>query len=182
MNRYPNAAEGLKLMFYGEIVAIIGAFLGIIPLLGGLLALAGGVVSLVGLNKAGADDEGYRTAFMLTIINIIVSLVSSFAGDGVFGTLVGIVSSVLSLAVIYFVCITTANLLHSVGASELERKGNTVWTINLVCTIVSVAVMLLAYIPIVNILAAVVGVISALVALVGYIMYLMFLNGSYKVL
>ena len=180
MFRYPNASDGLKLMFYGEILVIIGTLLVWLPLVGVLLLLIGGIVSLVGLNRAGKDDEGYRTAFMLNIINIIVGLFSG--GNGTLSAIMSIISSLISLAVIYFVCTTTANLLHSVGAVETEQRGRTVWNINLVCTVVSVVLMLLAFIPIVNILAAVGMIIVVIAELVGYVLYLMFLNASYQAL
>lgn len=182
MNRYPNAAGGLTLMFYGQIVTIIGMFLAWVPLIGALTALAGGVLYLVGLYKAGPDDEGYRTAFMVSIVSIVVNVVSSFVGEGFMATLTSIVSSVLSLAVIYFVCVTTSNLLHSVDQEALSDRGLTVWKINLVCTVVTVAVALLAYVPLLNILAAIAAVLILIVELVGYIMYLMFLNSSSKAL
>lgn len=182
MNRYPNAANGLKLMFYGQIVTIIGMFLSWVPLVGLLIVLAGGIVNMVGLYKAGSDDQGYRTAFMLTIVGIVVNIVSSFAGNGFWGSMVNIISSVVSLAVIYFVCITTGNLLHSIGEDALSDRGHTVWMINLVCTVVAVVVTLLAYVPVLNILAALAAIVMVIVELVGYIMYLMFLNSSSKVL
>lgn len=178
MNQYPNAAAGLRLMFFGEILTIVGSFLAWIPFLGVLVILAGGIVSLVGLNRAGADDEGYRTAFMLTIVNIVVGLVGGFILSG----LASIVSSILSLAVIYFVCITTSNLLHSVGATDIEQRGRTVWTINLVCTVISVVLNLLLFIPILNVLAVIGVFIVAIVELVGYILYMMFLNASAQAL
>lgn len=179
MRNYPNASEGLKLMFYGEIVAIIGAF---IPFVGVLLVVVGGIVSLVGLNKAGTDDEGYRTAFMLTIISIVVSVISGFLGQSVLGSLLNIVSSILSLAIIYFVCITTANLLCHAGATDLADRGRKVWNINLSCTVLGVVLTLLLFIPVLNILAIVGVIVVAIIELVGYIMYLMFLHGSYKAL
>lgn len=62
MNQFPKAANGLKLMFYGEILAIIGIFLTLI-LIGPVISLVGSIMVLVGLYQAREDDEGYGTAF-----------------------------------------------------------------------------------------------------------------------
>lgn len=178
MNRYPNAAEGLKLIFYSQIVSIIGTLLAVIPLVGVILILVAGVMNLMGLNKAAADDDGYRTAFQLTIAAVILKLVGVF----VLPNLLGQAASILSLAVLYFVCTTTARLLRSVDQHDLADRGELVWKINLVCTVVSVVCYILAYIPVLNVLAAIVAVVVAIVSLVGAILYLLFLSKSYKVL
>ena len=178
MNRYPNAAEGLKLVFYSQIVSIIGALLSVIPLVGVVLILVSGVMNLVGLNKAAADDTGYRTAFQLTIARIVINLISIF----VLTDLLSQVASLLSLAVIYFVCMTTARLLRGIEEHALADRGELVWKINLVCTVVNVVIYVLSFIPVLNVLAAIAAVVVLIVSLVGAILYLMFLNGSYKVL
>ena len=182
MKQYPNAANGLKLMFYGEILTIIAPLFLLVPWVGTILILIGGVLSLVGLNQAGSDDAGYRTAFVLTIVNLVLSIVVLFVGDGFLATLIGLCSSVLSLLIVYYVCITTANLLHSIGEENLSSRGRTVWMINLICTVVGVVISLLMYIPILNVLAMAASIIMVIVQLIGYILYLMFLYGSCKVL
>ena len=182
MKQYPNAANGLKLMFYGEILTIIAALFLLVPWVGTILTLIGGIVSLLGLNQAGSDDAGYRTAFALTIANLVLSIVGAFVGDGFLATLISLCGSVLSLLIVYYVCITTANLLHSIGEENLSSRGRTVWMINLICTVVGVVIGLLMYIPVLNILAMAASVIMVIVQLIGYILYMMFLNGSYKAL
>lgn len=182
MRKYPNAADGLKLMFYAQIIVIVGAVLSLVPVLGSVIVIVGSIVSLVGLYKTQADDSGYQMAFYVTIASIVVGVIKNFAGNGIFGSLVGIVNTVLNLAIIYYVCTTTSNLLHSVGNEALANRGITVWKIYLVVTIIAVVCSVVAYIPVLNIIASVVVLVAAIVTLVGYILYLMFLNGSYKAL
>lgn len=180
---YPNAANGLKLVFYAEILAVIGGILMILPTVGSVFLLVSGLLALVGLNRAGADEEGYRTAFMLSIVSVVVSAVSMFTrADSFMGSLVSIVSGIVSLIIIYFVCTTTSKLLRTVGREALYQRGHTVWTINLACTVLGVVLSMLMFIPILNVLAAFAGVIVGIVKLVGYVLYLMFLYGSYKAL
>jgi hypothetical protein len=178
--RYPNAAEGLKWVFYGEILGIVGVvFAFVSALLGVILMVAGGVLGIMGLNKAKTDDTGYQMALYVIIASIVVSIIKALLnGVPVLGTLMSIVSAIVSLALIYYVCITTSNLLHSQGQESLSARGVTVWKLNLVTTIISIVCTLLAVIPILNILAAVVSFFAAIVALVGYVMYLLFLNNA----
>ncbi len=183
MDRYPNASEGLKLLFYAQILIIVGTLLSLVPIVGSLIVLTGGILDLVGLHRAGQDDEGYRTAFMLSIASIVVNLLNGFADSESFlASLLSVVSSLVSLGIIYFVCITTSNLLHSVGKEALSQRGITVWKINLVCTAVGVALTLLIFIPVLNILAAIGAIAVAIAEIVGYVLYMMFLSNSYKTL
>ncbi len=182
MKSYPMASDGLKLMFYGEIVTIIGSVLSLVPIVGVILRILGPVLAAYGLFKAAGDDEGYRTAFYLTIAQVVVNLISAFFKSGIVKSLLSIVSTIIGLAIVYYVCTTTANLLHAVGQEQQSAKGRTVWLIYLICALVSVVVQILAIIPILNILAAAIGIIMLIVQLVGYILYLIFLYKSGKVL
>lgn len=185
MSHYPNASEGLKLLFYAQILIIVGTLLSLVPIVGSLIVLAGGILDLVGLNRAGQDDEGYRTAFTLVIVSIVVDVLSGFAGSKGFlflATPLSIASILVSLGIIYFVCITTSNLLHSVGEEALSQRGITVWKINLLCTALSVVLVLLMVIPVLNILAAIGEIAVTIAEIVGYVLYMMFLSGSYKAL
>lgn len=181
MRQYPKAAEGLKLMFYGEVLTIVSIVLLLVPTLSVLLTLAGGIVSMVGLYRAGEDDTGYRTAFELTIAKVVLNLLGLFT-DGVLASLVSLCGSVAALLTVYFVCITTARILRAVGEETLAARGRTVWMINLVCTVVGGVIGLAAYIPLLNVLAVLAAVLMAVVELVGYILYMMFLYGSCRAL
>ena len=66
MNQYPNAAAGLRLMFIGQILTIVGALLIWVPIVGPLIGIAGTALELVGIYKAGEDDENYRGALRHT--------------------------------------------------------------------------------------------------------------------
>lgn len=171
MRSYPKAAGGLKLLFIAEILAIVGAVLSLVPILGPILLIVAQVLVLVGLYQASTDDEGYKTAFIITIVNLVVSVVSIFA-DGVFASVLGIVDTVLNLAVAYFVINTTVNLAHSMGKDELSAKGQKVWKLYLVCAVASIVIALLSFIPV---LAAALGILLVIFNLIAYILYLIFL-------
>lgn len=180
--RYPNAANGLRLMFIGQILMIVGVLLAWVPLVGALLIIAAPVVELLGVYKAGDDDENYRGALVFVALVLMVNFISGFKGEGFLGSILDMASEVLSLLVVFSVCNTTSNLLHSIGQEELARRGGTVIKIYTACTAISIVCGVLGIIPIINIAAALVNGISGLVMVAGYVMYLLFLNGSSKVL
>lgn len=180
--RYPNAASGLRLMFLGQILMIVGVLLAWVPLVGALLIIATPVAELVGVYKAGDDDENYRGALVFVALVLMVNFISGFKGEGFGGSILDMASEILSLLVVFSVCNTTSNLLHSIGQEELSQRGGTVIKIYTACTAISIVCRVLGIIPIINIAAALVNGISSLVMVVGYVMYLLFLNGSSRVL
>lgn len=182
MYQYPNAANGLKLMFIGQILAIVGVLLIWVPLVGSLIVIAGGVVEILGLYKASGDDESYRTALMFIAISVVVNLIAGFLEPGILTSLLSVVATILSLLAVIQVCTTTSNLLHSVGNEALSQRGSTVIKLYVVCTVVSLACSVLGVIPIVNIVAGLVSIVAAIAQLVGYVLYLMFLYSSSKAL
>ena len=172
MERYPMAADGLHTMFNGQILAIVGVVLFFIPLVGSVLAIVGGILYIVGMYKAREEDEGYRTAFILSIVNLVVNLLP--------GTLGEIASTVVGLLVVYFVCTTTARLLREVDADDVADLGMRVWTINLMCAVASVVISVLVLISFS--LGAVLAMALVVVELVGGVLYLVFLSRAWKAL
>ena len=106
MTDYTTAGRGLKTMFIGEIVCLFS----FIPFVG----LIGLIVTLVGLNTASKAHPGYKTAFTIAIVNIVVSLLCVFLGP------LSILVSILSVVMVYMICTTSAELLCEKGADGLE--------------------------------------------------------------
>ena len=164
------AGSGLEKMFYGQILSILV----IIPLVGWIAAIVGIVLFLVGLHEAAGADEGYRTAFYVEIGILVLSVLAVFIG------VLNIVTSILSLVVIYLVCTTTAACLRS-KATWHGSPGTVcvevLWGLHglvVVCSILSL-------IPLVNILAMVVIVPASIASVVGGILLLIFLYRACKV-
>lgn len=161
MTDYSMAGKGLNRMFIGEILYILA----IIPLIGGILALAGYIVMLVGLYTAGKADDGYRTAFFLTIASLILGFIP-------FLSLIG---SIFNIITTYLVCTTTACLLTERGDLETAAKGLFVWKLYAACLVVSLVCALLLFVPLINVAAILMEVVVGIASLVGGILYLMFL-------
>ncbi len=183
MGTYSHAANGLKKVFMAQIISIIAAVLAIIPGLG-IISLIGAILclilSVIGLNEASMDHSGFRTALILSVVNIIISLFTS--GDGWLSAIMSIVSSILSLASLYYVCHTASYLLRNLGETAIAANGDTVWNINLICTVAAVICSILAVVPLINILASLASVIIVIVSLIAGIMYMVFLNNCAKAL
>ena len=47
MGQYPNAGAGIKQVFVGEILVVVGALFSLIPLVGALIIIAGFVLTLM---------------------------------------------------------------------------------------------------------------------------------------
>ena len=169
---YTAAGSGLKKVFIGEILSILS----FIPLVGGILALVGLILNLVGLNEASRASEGYRTAFTLSIVSIVLAVLTLVL------PILSVVGSILSFVVVYLVCITTADILDECGDSDTAAKGRFVWKLYVVCTVILVVCGLVALIPGAAILAGLVIIPTAIASLVAGIQYLIFLYRAYNFL
>lgn len=190
MGYLSNAAKGLKMMFWAQIVSIFAAIFSAIPLIG-VIGYYGTVVcyviTIAGVYVAGKDDEGFKKAFILTIISLVSSLVAvifsfiPFVG-GVLSSIVSVLTSILGLIVKFYIITTIAGVLRKIGANDVADRGRTVWRIVMLCTVARAIISLLILIPILNIIGALLAAIFAVVEIVGSILYLIYLYKSYKAL
>lgn len=182
MNKYQNAASGLKMMFIASIGAIICAVVAVIPLIGiigGIGALVFGIMSLLGLNKAGRDIEGCKKAFMLTLIQIVLNVLSTFLGAvPVVGLILSLATYVVSFLIVYFVCTSVAAVMREIGQDSIASTGETVYKINLVCYAVMIIAVILAMIPALLVIAGIVSIVVSIASVVAEILYMIFLYKS----
>ena len=132
MMTYPHAAAGLKTVYQARLVGLISIVLVIVPIVQVLAVAAmliAGFLALVGLAQCRKDDKGYRIAFNMIIASLVTdlstNLVSAYAGTegfaGICGNILSIATDVLSLASLYFVCITTNRLLPAADDPRQHR-------------------------------------------------------------
>lgn len=196
MMTYPNAAAGLKTVYQARLVWLISIVLVIVPIVQVLAVAAmliAGFLALVGLAQCRKDDKGYRTAFNMVIAglvtNLAASLVSAYAGAegfaGICSNILSIATDVLSLASLYFVCITTNRLLKEVAAAEnLIDRGIVVWKLNVVCTVILLVCYLLRMIPgnIAAIIAGYLAIFAVIAQIIGTVLYILYLRNAYRAL
>ena len=193
---YPNAAAGLKTVYQARLVGLISIVLVIVPIVQVLAVAAmliAGFLALVGLAQCRKDDNGYRTAFNMVIAglvtNLAASLVSAYAGAegfaGICSNILSIATDVLSLASLYFVCITTNRLLKETAAAKnLIDRGIVVWKLNVVCTVILLVCYLLRMIPgnIAVIIAGHLAIFAVIAQIIGTVLYILYLRNAYRAL
>lgn len=193
---YPHAAAGLKTVYQARLVGLISIVLVIVPIVQVLAVAAmliAGFLALVGLAQCRKDDNGYRTAFNMVIAglvtNLAASLVSAYAGAegfaGICSNILSIATDVLSLASLYFVCITTNRLLKEVAAAEnLIDRGIVVWKLNVVWAVILLVCYLLWMIPgnIAAIIAGYLAIFAVIAQIIGTVLYILYLRNAYRAL
>lgn len=193
---YPHAAAGLKTVYQARLVGLISIVLVIVPIVQVLAVAAmliAGFLALVGLAQCRKDDKGYRIAFNMIIASLVTdlstNLVSAYAGTegfaGICGNILSIATDVLSLASLYFVCITTNRLLKETAAAEnLIDRGIVVWKLNVVCTVILLVCYLLQMIPgnIAAIIAGYLAIFALIAQIVGNVPYILYLHNAYRAL
>lgn len=178
MSMYETAGKGLMYLFWAQIIALFS----FIPFLGGFISLAAGILAIYAFYTMSQSTSGYKSAFILTIAQLVVSVITLLIfKSGFMNSVFNMVLSVINFLIVYFVCNSTGELLYGVDNALATRAG-TLWKIYLICTAVSIVCSLLSVIPIINILAALVGGLIIIVQLVASILYMIFLWQSQKVL
>lgn len=173
--KYSRASVGLHQMYIAEIISVACLILAFVPLIN-IFAVIGALVAsimiLVGLSKLTKVHEQYNTAFILLIVNIVVSIINSFAG-GWFSALLDIVGSVLNLFSAYCIIDATNSLLAELGNQNIADKGCQLKKLYIAVCAVSVAGTLVsALFTFLATILSIVGTILSIIVLVLYIPYL----------
>ena len=172
-----TVSKALLWVFIAEILSIFSGQ----GVIGSIIGIVAFVLNLVALYGASKHEQGYHTAVILSIVGTVVSVVGAIVGEStVMASIVSIISAVVGLAILYFVVITTCNILEANGDSDVAQKGYTVWKLNLILTIVTVVLLVLSLISVV--LAGILAIVMLIVGLVASILYLVFLWKSHKAL
>lgn len=178
---YKKAATGLKFKFIAELVAIACAVIMVIPILGTIIGLYGMIacyiISVYGLYLVSQDIPAVRLAFIASIVETVFAVAKLFTGNIWF---MQVITSVLSFLALFLVCKALSENLGEHGMLEIADKGEAVWKINLVCTVVSIVVSIMMYIPLINIIGALLGFVTAIASVVGSVLYFIFLYKSAK--
>ncbi len=182
MVKYPNAASGIKKMFLSRMVGIIGVVLAFIPSIGPFFtlvcAIAATIFNVWGILEASKDHNGYQTALVFTVADLIFTVVRTFIGNGAVSSVLAFAGDVMEIAVLYYICKTTGELLRDLKNYGLADKGDRVWNINKTCLIIMALCLVVAFIPILNILAAITSLIVAVVTIYAAVVYLIYLYQS----
>lgn len=186
MGNLQNAGAGLRKMFIaslGVVICTILAFIPFVNILAAIAVIVFMILSMVGLFQAGNDIEGCRTAFILTLVNIILNILKAGLKSSIMHMIVETAGYIVSFMVIYLVCTSVSEVLNRIGAINVAQMGETTWKINAACNVGLVLIAILALIPILGWIASILGVIVIVVlSLIGEILYMIFLYKSSQIL
>lgn len=182
MVKYPNVASGIKKVFLAKIIGVIGVPLAFIPGIGALLLMTCTVVATIfnvwGILEASKDHNGYQTALVFTVADLIFSIVDTFIDNNAISSVLSFAGNVMNIAVLYYICKSTGDLLRDVKNYGLANKGDHVWNVNKTCLIVMAVCLVVAFIPILNILAAFTTLVVLVVTIYASVVYLIYLYQS----
>lgn len=139
-NRYFTAGKALKLIFFGQVIALFVS----IPNLGNLISMVAGITILVGIVKARKADVLYNRAFIMVLCSLGCSLILSMAsvyfanqyasGDANAANIFMIVALALSTTASvfgflqnFFIIKGTTNLLTNLQETALIKHGDLTW-------------------------------------------------------
>lgn len=182
MVKYPNAASGIKKVFFAKIIGVIGFVLAFIPFFGAFLTLACTIAATIfnvwGILEASKDHDGYQTALVFTIADLIFALVNTFIDNAAVSNVISFAGNVMNIAVLYYICKSTGDLLRDMKNYGLANKGDHVWNINKTCLIITAVCLVVAFIPLLNILAALTSLVVLGVTIYASVVYLIYLYQS----
>lgn len=207
MVSFPSAAAGMKKLFKAEIFTLIGEILSVLGLVftflallnvsavwviictvcviaGAVLSLIGYINSLIAVKRAGADNEGYNSAFLCMIFALVITIVSSilsiFIANGPADDIAKAIANAMDVIAIIFVIKASEELLFNRNKEAVAMKGERAAIFLIIPYIISILLKFITIFinnPIVNVVLA---IISLVCAIVGYILYLSFIKKTSK--
>lgn len=185
-------ASGLKKMFLGNlgllilasilmviaIIAIVAQNVSMFAVVLLVLIVAGilvfRIVDWVGLYGVGQYVPGCATAFILSILQMVISWCKQIP---IIGGVAAIAAAVLALVEMYLVCTSVAEVLREIGASDIAELGGKVWKLTVA---VQVLAILCTFLQSVTVLYLISSIVVLGLNIMTTIMYLKFLHeGSY---
>lgn len=174
-----EASRGLTYLFGGQILSIL-VFL---PTVGWVAGIAGLVISILGFRTLSRLSQEYYNAFILEIANLILTVVYALTENTILVIVLSIVTSLLTMLSVIFVCMGTGDLLRGIN-DRLSKHSQWISKIYLFTTIIMVICILLSYLPLTGLALAAWGLalVASAVQLAGAVLYLIFLWKSQKAL
>ena len=213
---YPNAFKGIKKVYLAQILMLIVAILTFVAACvgavgiqetsseavatGSLVALSGvtivmGVLSvitfiinLVGLSQAAKDNGNFKTAFILTIVGLVLAIINAAVNgnNSGSGSIFETVSNVINVLIVIFVINGIVALAANLNDEKLQKKGKTLLTVITIVMVIALVLKIVGTFVSGNavngaaITFAVIGVVAAVLYIVAYIMYLSLLSKAKK--
>ncbi len=182
MGNYENAGAGIKKMYIASMGSLICVVLLIIPVLNILAAIAAlvfMVMSMIGLNQAGKDIDGCRTAFGLTIVSLVLSVISVLFQSGAMHVIIQIAGYVIGFMIAYLACTSISEVMIRIGDVDAAHSGEIAWKVNAVCYAALILIVIAMMFSVFGIASGVAGALISLIpSVVSEVFYMLFLGKS----
>lgn len=157
------------------------AFAGLLAIAGAVLLIIAFIMNLVGLGKAKNDHENFKTAWIFTLIGIVVAIVAGFVfKDGTIGkTLCDAATKILSLLTMVYVVKAIGALATTLANAEMQAKSSSITNLIVITNLIAIVLNILP--GFVKSLAAgtifvIISFVVLVFQLIAYISYLGYLS------
>lgn len=177
MEKYQDLKPNVKKMYIAELGVAICTLVMLIPIvgtiLGGIGVIVFGILNLIALYGAGKTVEGCKMAFIFSIANLVIGLLTRVP---VLGKVLALVGIVLGFLVVQNVCSALSEVMKDLGSNGTAEDGDKVVKIYLVCSAASLVITILSWIKIFSGIAVVLNIVLAVVEVVAIFMFVSFLK------
>lgn len=155
----------------GVALASIGG-LAVAGLGGSIVIIVGFILNLVGLSQASKDEQQYiKTAFILTIVGLVCSVISAFIGNATVVNIFRTISDVAGIIAILYVCKGIMVLAEQLGNQDIAAFADKVQWLIVIVYAVGIIVGLLPL----STAAGVIAIIAMILKIISVVIYLMLL-------
>ena len=156
-----------------------------------ILSIVAYIINLVGLRQAGKDADPFRVAFLLTIFQLIFTVVTSIfsalnLSNGIADNISKMIQNILDIAIVLQVITGVMNLAEELEDTSLDSLcrniGGAIVLSYGLAAVASLIPLLVGKAAITSSLESGLGIAAALFDIFGSICYIIFLKKSIKVL
>lgn len=155
---FPNAYEGVKKIYLGEILALIASILllagsilsitglqagentvsgggllvggGLIVIAAAVLMIIATIMNIIGVSRASKDESAFKNALIALIFGIAANiLVSVFSNDPTVSSIGKALTNVTEILASYYICTGIINLADRLCNSDVSARGKKVRSI-----------------------------------------------------
>ena len=209
---FKNAYEGIKKIFLSEIlmliasiVTIVGAvvslvsitqsgvstanlaLIGVFVIVFAIAAIVAFILNIVGLAKAKKDESNFKTAYILTLVGIVVSVVSSFFGnDKDLSDFFNVAIDLIWLLVTCFIVIGIVNLANQMKNTAVATKGNRllklIICVQVLALVIKIGSIICAIANVGQTVPAILTLVAGVLTIVYHFIYISLLGNAKKML
>ena len=148
MTEHINARGGLRNVFIAQILLLLGSCMNFVApnvdtgaqeltlgawavMVFSIFAFAALIIEIIGFSKAAKDAEGYKKAFRICVIALVVSIALSLLDrvlpNSVSAIMNTVLSNILRIIAAYYMMTTSLKFLAENGEKDIVALGSRLW-------------------------------------------------------